>query len=58
MTRKLSLKREALTELHTEDLRDVVGGAASGVSCPVRDCLDTKVICLPTHEGCTPAMPG
>jgi hypothetical protein len=57
MTRKLTLKRETLTELAVEDLRDVVG-AASGLSCPVRDCLDSDVICFPTREGCTPAMPG
>jgi hypothetical protein len=38
MKRTLSLKRETLAELTTDDLRDVVGGA-SGITCPLGDCV-------------------
>jgi hypothetical protein len=34
--RTLVLKRESLTDLTGEDLRDVVGGATVGNVCPVR----------------------
>ncbi|HVF03356.1 MAG TPA: hypothetical protein VNA20_00810 [Frankiaceae bacterium] len=40
--RTLSLKRESLTELTTDDLTGVVGAAAGTeiLSCPIFDCLD------------------
>ena len=38
MKRTLRLRRETLAELTTDDLRDVVGGA-SGVTCPLADCV-------------------
>lgn len=40
MSRRLSLKREALTELSGADLGAVVGAAdASGKTCPLKDCF-------------------
>lgn len=41
MRRSLSLKRETLTELTSDDLAGVVGArnAPSGATCPVRDCV-------------------
>lgn len=38
MTRSLRLRREALSELTTDDLQGVVGGA-SGLTCPVKECV-------------------
>ena len=41
MKRTLVLRREPLAELTVDELGNVVGGQAiSGLSCPVRDCLD------------------
>lgn len=60
-TRKLSLKKETLSDLTAVELRGVVGAAASGTTCPVRACLDSDQNCLinwPTKEGCTPLMAG
>jgi hypothetical protein len=59
-TRKLALKKETLSDLSGQELRDVVGAAAelSGRTCPVRACLYSEYNCLlPTREGCTPATP-
>jgi len=44
--RRLSLKRETLTQLAADDLRDVVGAAVPPTS-PVKYCLldDSAVIC-------------
>jgi hypothetical protein len=59
--RKLSLKKETLSDLTTVELRGVVGGAPSGTTCPVKACLDSDYNCLikwPTKEGCTPYMIG
>jgi hypothetical protein len=40
MKRTLSLQRETLTELGTDELAVVVGGnVPSGLTCPVVDCL-------------------
>ena len=39
-TRTLQLKRERLAELRTDELREIVGAAASGATCPAADCLD------------------
>ena len=41
MKRTLRLRRETLTELTTDALRDVVGAQPdlSGPTCPVRDCI-------------------
>lgn len=36
--RTLSVKRETLTELTADDLAIAIGGA-SGVTCPVKDCV-------------------
>lgn len=51
MTRTLNLKRETLTELSANDLANIAGAQAlSGLSCPVRDCLDmltTRCASLP-----------
>ena len=56
-TRKLTLKKETLNDLTTQELRDVVGGV-SGRTCPVKACLNSDYNCLlPTKEGCTPAIP-
>ena len=54
--RTLSLKRESLTELTTGQLADVVGGA-SGVTCPVKYCLQDisgQISCYAScgHSGC------
>lgn len=38
MTKRLTLQRENVAELATDDLRTVVGGQ-SGVTCPVADCV-------------------
>lgn len=47
-TRTLSLKKETLAELSTEDLTSVAGGAElSGLSCPV--CSDFAP-CYPTYR--------
>ncbi|HEU0132273.1 MAG TPA: hypothetical protein VFQ85_14890 [Mycobacteriales bacterium] len=40
MKRTLSLRRETLAELATNDLAAVAGGALSGLTCPLTDCLD------------------
>lgn len=50
MKRTLTLKREALTELSADALRDVVGGQ-SGTSCPI--CvvdLTQKLGCEGTYQ--------
>ena len=39
MTRTLTLKREPLADLTVDELRDVIGGARSGLSCPLTDCF-------------------
>ena len=56
--RTLSLRRETIGELTIGDLRNVVGGA-SGISCPLRDCVTdvSEAVCpsqynCPTWEGC------
>ncbi|HWL35598.1 MAG TPA: class I lanthipeptide [Frankiaceae bacterium] len=59
--KKLTLKKETLTDLTTVELHGVVGGAASGTPCDLRDRIESDYTCLikwPTKEGCTPAMPG
>ena len=58
-TRKLTLAREALSDLSTDEMRDVVAGALpSGTTCPLKACLQSDYNCLfPTQEGCTPAVP-
>jgi hypothetical protein len=38
VTKRLTLRREALAELTADDLRIAVGGQ-SGVTCPVADCV-------------------
>ena len=51
--RRLTLKREALAALTTDDLRGVVGGAVPPTS-PVRQCLleDSNVFCTgPCYTG-------
>lgn len=51
MTRRLTLRREALTELTADDLGAVVGAAVSGYSCPV--CvvdLTQKLHCQGTYN--------
>lgn len=62
--RKLTLKKETLSVLTTEDLRGVVGGAASGTTCPVKACLNSDYNCAPTFDQsclgtchCTPTPP-
>ena len=45
MKRTLSLKREPLADLSVDEMATVVGGARSGLSCPVRDCVESVVIC-------------
>lgn len=58
--KKLTLKKETLSDLTTVELRGVVGGA-SGATCPLQACLDSDQNCLikwPTKEGCTPLMAG
>lgn len=53
--RTLSLKREALTELATDDLRTVVGGAPPTLN--VRECLPSReyscIDCITHGHGCT-----
>lgn len=56
--RSLRLRSETLAELAIDDLRIAVGGA-SGLTCPVRDCVEdvTEFACpsrynCPTWEGC------
>lgn len=39
MKRTLTLRRETLTELDAAELTAVVGGDASGATCPVGDCI-------------------
>ncbi len=42
-TRRLTLRRETLTELTPDQLRGVVGAAGpSGLTCPVLDCLSVS----------------
>ncbi len=52
MKRKLSLRRETLTELTSDELRNLVGGAdlLSGPTCPVKDCLNSRYNCPPTFQ--------
>lgn len=53
--RRLSLKREALTELSTEDLTGVAAGApASGLTCPLRDCLQGDFSDMVSCNSCAP----
>ena len=60
-TRRLTLKKETLTALTTDELRGVAAGQyVSGVTCPVKECLDTNGIsrdqtCIDTWCPCTPA---
>lgn len=49
MAPKLSLKKERLAELTTDDLHHVVGGAQT------RDCIDT-LLCHSWQQACTTAM--
>lgn len=52
MTRTLALKRETLTELTTDDLTIAVGGA-SGVTCPVKWCVENlsdAIGCVGTYQ--------
>lgn len=61
--RKLTLKKETLTELSTAEL-----GVVVGASFPSKyDCTESYQACNPlsrdvclvfTRQGCTPAMPG
>lgn len=40
MKRTLTLRREALAEIATDDLASVVGGQElSGLTCPLTDCI-------------------
>jgi hypothetical protein len=60
MKRTLNLKRETLSELTSDDLVTVVGGAGAitvqGPTCPVTRCADSDLSdllgCLPTANGC------
>lgn len=59
MKRTLTLKRETLTELTGADLSAVVGAAASGLSCPLKDCvqrLTDAISCTPScgYTDCCP----
>lgn len=36
---KLTLRREALAALTSDDLRTVAGGAQSAATCPIRECV-------------------
>lgn len=61
--RKLTLKKETLSTLTTENLRAVVG-AASGMTCGPKACLNSDYNCAPTFEQsclgtcyCTPTPP-
>lgn len=48
-TRRLTLKREALTDLTGDDLRDVVGAAVLPPTTPVKDCLqNSRYVCTGT----------
>ncbi len=47
--RKLSLRKERLTELGTDDLNQVVGGTHYCLTIPVNLCLSLQV-CNITHE--------
>ena len=50
MTRSLRLRREALSELTTDDLQGVVGGA-SGLTCPVGECVgDLSLVCYGSYD--------
>ena len=56
--RKLTLKKETLVALDTEELREVAGGAISGQSCPAVLCnLPTFNSCMTNCSGCTPTPP-
>ncbi len=49
MSRTLTVKKEHLTELTSDELHVVVGAAAAPPTLPLKDCL-------PTNRGCTPAQ--
>lgn len=59
-TRRLSLRREELTELNVTELGGVAGAAAaSGATCPLTDCVaavSRAISCTPTcgYTGCCP----
>ena len=54
--RRLTLRREALTELTTAELTAVAAGGAdaSGLTCPVRDCLQSDFSDLASCDSCLP----
>jgi hypothetical protein len=58
MTKRLTLRRESLTELTTDDLRLAVGGlsgptCAAGASCPILRCDMSDLLgCVMTHSTC------
>jgi hypothetical protein len=53
--RKLTLKKETLTDLTKDELRDVVGAAMSGVTCPVNACQHSDYNCPPSlRPSCLP----
>ena len=49
MKRSLTLTREALTELTTDALRDVVGGL-TGTSCPICVDVSRKLGCVGSYD--------
>jgi hypothetical protein len=64
-SRKLTLKKETLADLTSDELRGVVGGVfPSGTTCPVKACMNSDYNCAPTFQEscigtcrCTPALP-
>ncbi len=46
-TRRLTLRRETLTQLSGDDLRDVVGAAGVLPTTPVKECVlaDSNLVC-------------
>lgn len=40
MARRLTVRRETLTELSTDELTGIVAAAPSGKTCPLGDCFE------------------
>lgn len=53
MARRLTIRREALTELTTDELTGIVAAAPSGKTCPIGDCvknLSEVLTCVGTPD--------
>ena len=53
---KLTLRTEALADLTADELRGIEGGAPSGLTCPITDCVVSGISNDPSCKDCITRM--